>query len=233
MQFLAGPQDIREGGLGWLLRGIAWISLVVGPVLLLLLIQAQFLPYHLAWVTWVQRFTVLADVVLLWALWPAVLAGRSAIEWPRFSRCRFAALASIFTIWLSLTAATFPGESIDSLTANQNIIPPASVLWPVVIWKGDEVSHRVEPSKFEEIDPEGNEQATDKWTSVRDLLFNGDVDTVTRRRKSLFSNTLVLPGFDLLNSVKIDEKKLELNCAYFLAARAPSRRRCFRWRGSS
>jgi hypothetical protein len=52
VQFLAGPGDIREGGLGWLLKAVAWISLVIGPVLLLLLIQAQFLPYHLAWVTW-------------------------------------------------------------------------------------------------------------------------------------------------------------------------------------
>jgi hypothetical protein len=47
VQFLAGPSDIREGGLGWLLRAVAWISLVIGPVLLLLLLQIQFLPYHL------------------------------------------------------------------------------------------------------------------------------------------------------------------------------------------
>jgi hypothetical protein len=47
VQFLAGPEDIRKGGLGLTLKLIAWISLVIGPVLLLLLIQAQFLPYHL------------------------------------------------------------------------------------------------------------------------------------------------------------------------------------------
>ena len=50
VQFLAGPRDIREGGLGLILKAIAWSSLVVGPVLLLLLIQVQFLPYHLEWV---------------------------------------------------------------------------------------------------------------------------------------------------------------------------------------
>src|ERR1700730_3003656 len=86
LQFLAGPSDIREGGLGWLLKAVAWISLVIGPVLLLLLIQIQFLPYHLEWVTWVQRFAVLADLTLLWFLWPAVLASRSAIRWPRLWR---------------------------------------------------------------------------------------------------------------------------------------------------
>jgi uncharacterized protein YjbI with pentapeptide repeats len=36
------------------------------------------------------------------------------------------------------------------------------------------------------------------------------VDPITRRRKSLFSNTLVLPGFNLYEALKIDEpKKLE------------------------
>jgi hypothetical protein len=44
VQFLAGPNDIRKGGLGRLLKAIAWISLVIGPVLLLLLIQVQFCP---------------------------------------------------------------------------------------------------------------------------------------------------------------------------------------------
>src|SRR5580704_3213897 len=81
VQFLAGPGDIRKGGLGWLLKAVAWISLVIGPVLLLLLIQVQFLPYHLEWVTWVQRFAVVADVILLWLLWPAVLNRRSKLMW--------------------------------------------------------------------------------------------------------------------------------------------------------
>jgi len=45
------------------------------------------------------------------------------------------------------------------------------------------------------------------WTSFHDLLFNGDVDDVTRRRKSLFSNTLVLPHFDALEAAKIDDPK--------------------------
>jgi hypothetical protein len=45
------------------------------------------------------------------------------------------------------------------------------------------------------------------WTSFHDLLFNGEVDGVTRRRKSLFSNTLVLPAFDGLEAAKIDDTK--------------------------
>ena len=81
VQFLAGPEDIREGLLGLLLKAVAWVSLVIGPVLLLLLIQVRFLPYHLEWLTWVHRLAILADVVLLWLLCPAVLHSRSRLLW--------------------------------------------------------------------------------------------------------------------------------------------------------
>jgi hypothetical protein len=46
VQFLAGPRDIRESPFGWLLQAIAWVTLAVGPILLLLLMQIQFLPFH-------------------------------------------------------------------------------------------------------------------------------------------------------------------------------------------
>jgi hypothetical protein len=104
VQFLAGPSDIRKGGLGLILKAIAWVSLVIGPVLLLLLIQAQFLPYHLEWVTWVQRFSVLADVILLWFLWPAVLNGRSKLMW------RLEGRGKGWLGALALPAVTLPGS---------------------------------------------------------------------------------------------------------------------------
>src|ERR1019366_1420988 len=72
LQLIAGPSEVRRGGLGSLLKAVAWISLVISPVLLLLLIQVQFLPYHLEWVTWVQCLAILADMILLWLTWPAV-----------------------------------------------------------------------------------------------------------------------------------------------------------------
>lgn len=113
VQLLAGPGDIRNGGLGWLLKAVAWITLVIGPILLLLLIQVQFLPYHLEWVTWVQRFAILVNVILLWALWPAVLNGRSEIKWPRFWRHPVMTLASLAPVGLAFGVATFPGEWLD------------------------------------------------------------------------------------------------------------------------
>jgi uncharacterized protein YjbI with pentapeptide repeats len=200
VQFLAGPSEIRKGGVGFLLKAIAWITLVIGPVLLLLLIQAQFLPYHLWWVTWVQRFAVVVDVILLWLLWPAVLDGRSTLMWRLQRRGKgwpaglalagryIAALtACLVPIGLVFTAATFPGEWLDEHVGTRQWIPPN----PVTEWLGAK-------------DLKGKPIST----SFHNLLFNGTVDNVTRRRTSLFSNTLILPEFDALDAAKIDDQKL-------------------------
>jgi uncharacterized protein YjbI with pentapeptide repeats len=53
-----------------------------------------------------------------------------------------------------------------------------------------------EPSKES---PSTNSLSLNEW------LFAGEVDDITRRRKSLFSNTLVLPGFDVYEALKIDD----------------------------
>ena len=191
VQFLAGPSDIREGWLGWLLKLVAWISLVIGPVLLLLLLQIQFLPYHLWWVTWVQRCALLADLILLWFLWAAVLECSSEITFPRFWHSRgltALALLSLVPIGLAFTAATFPGEWLDEHVGNKEWIPPK--------WLGQE-----------------------DWTSVHNLLFNGAVDEFSRRRGSFFSNTLVLPGFDAIEARKIDDPKKLTSVAHTLLLR--------------
>jgi uncharacterized protein YjbI with pentapeptide repeats len=192
VQFLAGPRDIRDGGLGWLLKAIAWITLVIGPVFLLLVIQVQFLPYHLEWVAWVQRFAIVADVILLWLLWPAVVDSRSDIKWPPLWRHKITSLVSLVSMGLAFTAATFPGEGLDEWIGKRQWIPPSPAKWSdqkdwmsfLTTWDGQE-----------------------GWTSFHDLLFNGEVDETSRRRKSLFSNTLVLPAFDALEAAKIDDPK--------------------------
>ena len=176
VQFLAGPRDIREGGLGLILKAIAWSSLVVGPVLLLLLIQVQFLPYHLEWVTWVQRLAVFADVFLLWLLWPAVLDGQSKIAWPRVWRHKVFTVVSLVPIWLAFITATFPGELIDEWIGPWEIIPQNRV----TAWLGQ-----------------------DGWTSIHNVLFHGKVDQTTLRRKSHFSDTLVIVDFDAMEAAKI------------------------------
>src|SRR4051812_32333626 len=47
-QLFAGSPREREGVLGWLLRLMAWITLAIAPVLVLILFEIKFLPYHSA-----------------------------------------------------------------------------------------------------------------------------------------------------------------------------------------
>jgi hypothetical protein len=44
VQFLAGPKELRTGVIGFMLRLIAQLSLIVGPLALLVFFQFQFLP---------------------------------------------------------------------------------------------------------------------------------------------------------------------------------------------
>jgi hypothetical protein len=191
VQFLAGPREMRKGFLGCLLWLIAFIGLVFGPVLLLLLIQVQFLPYHSWPITWLHRVVILIDIIFLWFLWPAVLRGRSKVMWLLERRGEgwrsvgFLILRHIVwltacftTLRLAFTAATFPGESMEDWIGRRQWIPPNRV----TAWLGIEGT-----------------------TSFHDLLFNGEVDDISRRRISLFSNTRVLPDFDALEAAKIDE----------------------------
>src|SRR5690242_15676987 len=42
VQFLAGPRDVRSGIFGFMLKEIAWISLIIGPVLLLVFFRQRY-----------------------------------------------------------------------------------------------------------------------------------------------------------------------------------------------
>lgn len=50
----------------------AWLTMVVAPVVLLLAFQIRFLAYHDVLTTWIQRAFLIADILLVWLLWPAV-----------------------------------------------------------------------------------------------------------------------------------------------------------------
>ena len=92
VQSLVGPEEISRGGFGWLLRLMGWITMAVAPVLLLIFIQVQFLPYHSFWLTWEQRAALLLDILLLWWLWRRVLKGPAPearlprMSWPGLTR---------------------------------------------------------------------------------------------------------------------------------------------------
>ena len=123
IQFLAGPSDLRESAFGWLLRGIAWITLVVAPALLLLTIQIQFLPYQNGLVAWTQRIALLVDLALVWWLWRKVLSGGERVATaprPSLIAAGMGLLFSLLAIVFSCAIATFPGEWQEDLLAKSS-----------------------------------------------------------------------------------------------------------------
>jgi hypothetical protein len=127
--FLPGRARSRTGLNGAMLRLIALVSLVIGPLALLVLLQIQFLPYHHEAVTWWQRIAVVADLALLWALWPSVARGETAaVGWRDFKRIGViaAAAASLVPLVLVFTIATFPGEWLDSNLPSIRFVPGSS-----------------------------------------------------------------------------------------------------------
>jgi uncharacterized protein YjbI with pentapeptide repeats len=178
VQFLAGPPEVRDGIIGFLLWLIALISLVIGPIVLLVFFQLQFLPYHDEWITWWQRIAVMIDLALLWTLWPRIgLPKEVAAETGEGRRPSLVEatrrigtivamlLLSIISLALVFTIATFPSEWLE---AELKSLPPIAPL--------------------------------------RKVLVAGDIDSNARRPKSLWSDRLVLPGLDVIDHMKFDNE---------------------------
>jgi uncharacterized protein YjbI with pentapeptide repeats len=193
VQLLAGTSDSRRGLVGWVLRAIVWITVVLAPVLLLLLMQLQFLPYHHHWVAWVQRTTIVADLILLWLFWPGImLAGNRGRVRVLVSRASGAILTALVVIF-SMLIATFPGEFHD-----QNIV--ATAVWvPTAL--------DIAASRDEDVAAErgGRVQALLGPKSIYELLFLGNANEVTGSRESFWSNTLVLPDQDFVDDEQLDK----------------------------
>ena len=129
VQSLAGPHEERTGTI-FLLRLIGQISLVAGPIALLVLFQLQFLPYHNEPITMWQRAAVVIDLGLLWILWPPIERGETArLRWSDFRQVKVQALllVSILPVLLVFTIATFPGEWLEENLPPVRLVPTA---WP-------------------------------------------------------------------------------------------------------
>lgn len=157
-----------------MLRLIIQISLIAGPIALLVLFQLQFLPYHSEWITNWQRFAVVIGLILLWMLWPQIARSRTAcIRWSDLKRIQAWGWVpvSILPILLVFTIATFPGEWLEGN------LPPLPLI----------------PMEAKAQRPDA------KWATLHELLLAGEVNYVTGEPQSLFSNVLVLPNFEADN----------------------------------
>jgi uncharacterized protein YjbI with pentapeptide repeats len=148
-QILAGSPREREGWFGSLLKAMAWITLVIAPILILLTFQFMFLPYHSHLATWTHRLLILLEFVVAFQLWPLVLNPQRDFQWPnwrwrvgsvavrakglfgpregrrrarrRLRRLALPMAATALFVLLSLSLATFPGEPHINLFTEQAI----------------------------------------------------------------------------------------------------------------
>jgi uncharacterized protein YjbI with pentapeptide repeats len=207
VQSLAGPREVRNGIVGFLLRLIIEISLVVGPIGLLILFQLQFLPYHSEWIASWQRIAVMIDLVLLWILWPRITRGETVgLGWRDFKQVKVQVLllVSFLAALLVVTIATFPGEWLEEHLQSLPIVPTH---WPTWRAESGQANNAVPKNRgfFTELELRiAAALASMGWTSPHEVLVAGEVDYVTGRPKSVWSNRLVLPNFEAGDRVNID-----------------------------
>jgi len=109
-QIFAGSPREREGVLGGLLRAMVWITLAIGPVLVLLLFQVKFLPYQSAAVTWAHRALFAFDLLNILLLWSAAVNIHRDVTWQALVRDRTTAIFASVAVLISVFPLTYPGE---------------------------------------------------------------------------------------------------------------------------
>ncbi len=110
VQLLAGTRDSKRGPVGLVLAVIVWITIVFAPVVLLVLIQLKFLPYHNAVVTWVHRGVITVDVLLLWFFWGSIMRAANRGRLRSIAAFSVNVTLTIVVILFATLIATFPGE---------------------------------------------------------------------------------------------------------------------------
>jgi len=60
---------------------VAWLTMAAAPIVLFLAFQIRFLPYHDVTTTWMYRGFLIADLLLLWVVWPAVSSKDGRLGW--------------------------------------------------------------------------------------------------------------------------------------------------------
>lgn len=143
LQIIVGAKRERSGANGFALRVIALTTLAVAPVLLLLLFQLMFLPYHSEVVTWWHRLLVVADLAIVWTLWPSYRREWGERMGPRLRPIGSFALRSLAVaavVAFSFFMATFPSERMNEIrlaTAMDDRVFGASAregLFPNRLW---------------------------------------------------------------------------------------------------
>jgi uncharacterized protein YjbI with pentapeptide repeats len=120
VQAIAGPDRSRV--VSAFLHGMSWLTLVVLPVVLLLYVQASFVPFHEPAITWVHRVAVLADIAVLFFIGTFLMRSETSFFRAVGQTGRQHPVSSLVTTGLmmfvavfSLFVATIPGEPLDRI----------------------------------------------------------------------------------------------------------------------
>ena len=167
VEYLAHPRHGRRRAISWLVYFIAWFTMAVAPLTLLLLIQLKFLPYQDSLTTWVHRGLIAADLVFLCIYWSDVAGHLELRQISKTWRARLAAAGALLVLLASVFVATFPGEWVDKNSLTR------ALDWakPIPSYHHGKVV----------------------WLSFMEALLSGSIDNSTGKRTGLFSNYLVLP----------------------------------------
>jgi uncharacterized protein YjbI with pentapeptide repeats len=206
VQFLGGVEEVREGLTGKLLRAVAFITMVILPIVLLLQFQLTFLPYHDAWVTWIHRLVVLIDIRLAWIFWSAIRSGDGTIYFPELqfgwrrlikgpSRVR-QVREDIRRIGQAIRDAFRSSRS--GFVASLSVI----LLSLFVFAFADEPIAKVVqiPTYF---DIRGTKVSWE-LTPISDVILHGPIDIVKGKPRAWFSNVLVVPNNKLIDDKDAD-----------------------------
>jgi uncharacterized protein YjbI with pentapeptide repeats len=104
VQVLGGTSGQVNSWAGRLMYFTAFLTLVAGPLILLLFAQLMFLPYHGWGVTMAQRVMVVVDLVFIWYFWRAMMRPE------REGSHVWSGLASAAVVILTFFGFMYPGE---------------------------------------------------------------------------------------------------------------------------
>ena len=202
----------------WPVRMMAWTTLALAPLLLLLFFQLRFLPYHDPELTMWHRTLVGVDLFLIWWLWPTFIGKAPSgfwyrgwspwgLEWKRWWKGSFRWFIAFLVLLFSWLLATVPDEPLD-------------VSGPVITWLRaalfdgavDPVTQRLQSPFSRRLVLLDQDFLTDAQKKAWD-------DTPDNVRNDL-PRTLVLRGRDLRNAV-LD--RADLRKADFTGLNSPMR----------
>lgn len=129
VQAIAGPE--RSNVMSGFLHAMSWLTLVVLPVVLILYIQAVFLPYHDISITWGHRLALVCDIAMLVLIGVFLMRVETSF-FQAFVRTTLShpwsfgvtALVLAAVALFSFFAATVPGEALDRISRGTLGITP-------------------------------------------------------------------------------------------------------------